>query len=357
MAAPVKPDFPEPRRFSIGSRLRSQYAWCWSKRTRETKRLVIATTMSIGLGAGAATACIWRPDVLAALTLIPAWCWFVGGLLATTLAWQARNRRFACGLALLWFAFAIGWVEDLHSIVRVVTIRSDSEVNPGKRPLRIVSLNCANDEQCIFDLQRVNPDVVLLQEAPGDDGLAKMTARLFGDEGRFLAGGDTAILARATIQRKFVDRSAPFVTGTVLFDDGRTFSCVSLRLAPPPSRLDFWNADFWLDHQRTRNLHRHQLRQIMAQVHRMSSTSGILVGGDFNTSPLDRALDELRPNLSDAFDRRGIGWGATGTNDWPLFRVDQIWSSPELIPIRATTEKTNHSDHRLVVCDAILRQQ
>jgi endonuclease/exonuclease/phosphatase (EEP) superfamily protein YafD len=301
-------------------------------------------------------ACIWRPDSCAALTLVPAWCWFLAGLASTIPAWRARSRRTAGGLVLCWLVFAIGWVEDASSLVRAIGVRAPSQPNPAERPLRIVSLNCASDERALLDLQHVNPDLVLLQEAPGRDGLAKMTTRLFGDAGSFLAGGDTAILARGQIEPHFVDPRAPFVAGRVVFADGRKLTCVSLRLAPPPSRLDFWSTGFWRDHREMRNKHRRQLREIMVHLHEISASSGLLVGGDFNTVPLDRALDELRPPLTDAFDHSGIGWGATGTNAWPLFRVDQVWTNSRLVPIRIVTQKTRYSDHRMVVCDAVLQE-
>jgi endonuclease/exonuclease/phosphatase (EEP) superfamily protein YafD len=79
----------------------------------------------------------------------------------------------------------------------------------------------------------------------------------------------------------------------------------------------------------------------------------VLVGGDFNTTGLDTALDALRPTLTDAFAGHGTGWGATGTNDWPLFRVDQIWTDARLVPTRVYAEKTTSSDHRMVICDAM----
>jgi hypothetical protein len=183
-----------------------------------------------------------------------------------------------------------------------------------------------------------------------------MASQLFGDAGSFLGGGDTAIVARGAILPRFVDRSAPFVAGTVVFKDGRELICISLRLAPPPSRLDFWSAGFWSDHRDLRNLHRRQLGQIMSQIGDMPSSSPLLIGGDFNTTGPDRALDELRPQLADAFVRSGTGWSATGTNDCPLFRVDQIWTDSQLVPIQVFAEKTTFSDHRMVVCDVALQK-
>lgn len=303
---------------------------------------------------GAGAACIWRPDFLAALTLIPAWYWLICGLLSTGLAWCKSRRRTVGALAGLWIIFVIGWVEEIRSVPRAVGFNAKSEANSVDRAIRIVSLNCANEVNCVVDLERVHPDVVLLQEAPGIDGLAQMTARLFGAGGSFLSGGDTAILTRGKLNQLFADRSAHFVAGTVQFEDGRRFDCVSLRLAPPPSRLDFWSPGFWRDHRDARNMHRHQLRQIMASIPATPSASVLVIGGDFNTVPLDRALDELRPNLCDTFDKRGLGWGATGTNEWPLFRVDQVWTSAQFVPVRVAVGKTKYSDHRMVICDAVV---
>jgi hypothetical protein len=85
------------------------------------------------------------------------------------------------------------------------------------------------------------------------------------------------------------------------------------------------------------------------------NASAVVIGGDFNTLPLDTALGELRPQVADSFATRGVGWGATGTKDWPLFRVDQIWSNARLAPIQAFARKTAHSDHRMVICEGVLR--
>jgi endonuclease/exonuclease/phosphatase (EEP) superfamily protein YafD len=92
----------------------------------------------------------------------------------------------------------------------------------------------------------------------------------------------------------------------------------------------------------------------MADLSDTASTSPLVVGGDFNTTPLDTAFDALRPRLADSFARAGLGWGATGTNDWPLFRVDQVWTNSSIIPTQVSAAKTIHSDHRMVVCDVIL---
>ena len=233
-----------------------------------------------------------------------------------------------------------------RSIARAITVSA-----PTDRRVRVVSLNCANTARCVEDLVRVQPDIVLLQESPGIDGLQRMTQQLFGDAGHFLSGGDTAILARGTIEGRFVDLAGHFVVGTITLPGEEPIQCVSLRLTPPVARLDFWTTGFWLEHREMRNLHRRELQEVVQEIRRTDATSQWVVGGDFNTTPHDRALSELRPMMADSFSQSGTGLGGTGTNDWPLFRVDQVWVNSHCETERVCAVKSIHSDHRLVVCD------
>lgn len=324
----------------------SSARWTWMAGVR-----AIVVTAAVLTGLVATGACVWRPDPLAALALVPPWCWFVAGLLSIIFVWRIRRPRIAAALAAFWLVFAIGWIEEARSLARLVVTTLSAPATPAEDPLRIVSLNCSGSERCLAELQRAAADVVLLQEAPGRDALARMTVGLFGDAGEFCTGGDVAILARGTVTRQLVDEGGAFVAASVRLSDGREIQCVSVRLAPPPSRFDPWSLGFWAEHRQFRKLHRRQLAQLMRTA-AAKPESAVVIGGDFNTMPLDTALDELRPELADSFDSAGVGWGATGTNDYPLFRIDQIWVGSRLVPIRTFSRKTEHSDHRIVVCDA-----
>ncbi len=308
---------------------------------------------AILIGLVAIVACIWRPDQLAALTLVPPWCWLVAGLASTLLVWRIGQIQIAVTLVALWMVFACGWVEELPSLARLAGAKLPWTETPAGQPLRIVSLNCAGSERCLADLQLASADVILLQEAPGREALARMAAALFGEEGEFCTAGDVAILARGKFSDQFQDQGGAFVGASAHLSDGRQVQCVSLRLAPPPSRLDPWTSGFWAEHRQLRQLHRRQLAQLMLAFAARPDGSAVVIGGDFNTMPLDTAMRELGPQLTDCFVRSGVGWGSTGTNDSPLFRVDQLWSNSRLAPIRTFARKTAHSDHRMVICDTI----
>ncbi|MDQ2985893.1 MAG: endonuclease/exonuclease/phosphatase family protein, partial [Armatimonadota bacterium] len=77
----------------------------------------------------------------------------------------------------------------------------------------------------------------------------------------------------------------------------------------------------------------------------------IIFGGDFNIPPDHTVTDSLQPDLSDSFKASGRGWGATAVNDYPMVRIDQIWTSKHLEPVMVSSKKTRHSDHRMVIAD------
>ena len=314
------------------------------------KLSLFARTAAILLLSGAFVACVHRPDILAALTLVPAWLWFLPALATVICSWRLKDRRFAFGLVVLWAVFGVVSVEETSILARSV-IRSVVPREPSTETIRVVTLNCDSISSCIEDLRHVDPDVVLLQESPGTDELHRLTQLLFAGDGHFITAGDTSILARGRIDSIHNQRGKHFLAVVVSLIDKPPIHCVSLRLTPPVARIDFWSAEFWTDHRARRDKHREQLREVMQVLRDTLNTEACVVGGDFNMTPLDRAFSELAPGLVDSFLQSGTGLGGTGTNDWPLFRVDQIWSNERCRSDRTYVRKWTGTDHRLVVCE------
>jgi endonuclease/exonuclease/phosphatase (EEP) superfamily protein YafD len=102
-------------------------------------------------------------------------------------------------------------------------------------------------------------------------------------------------------------------------------------------------------------LRRAQLLEIMAQLAPVPKHAPVIVGGDLNVPARDGTLRVLRPRLRDAFQQGGIGWGNTAINSLPLWRVDQIWVTNHFAPVAVFAKKTKHSDHRMVICDLVLK--
>lgn len=269
-----------------------------------------------------------------------------------------HKRLFAAALA-MWGVFTFLFVEEARSLIRSEAMPTAEwqAVRESGDGLRVVSLNCnVGQTRSVEEVAARQADIVLLQESPGAEQLNRLTTSLFGEDGDALYGGDVSILAAGKISPKFSDPKSHFVHAEIHLPSGALADVISVRLAPPVSRIDFWMPGFWIDHRNKRIEHREQIAELMRHVQRIPASHHVIIGGDFNAPPADDSLAELRQRLSDSFLAAGRGWGATGTNEYPLFRVDQVWVSSKFQAVSVTAHKTQHSDHRMVVCDLMLRQ-
>jgi hypothetical protein len=265
----------------------------------------------------------------------------------------------AWGLVALatWFAFTILLVDEGHSLVRLGNPSRDAwqEAREQGHAVRVVTLNClAGNARAAAEVFAYEPDIVLLQESPSRDHLAELSQQFFGADGAFLWGGDTSILARGILLPQHRDGTSHFVHAVVELPTGFRAHVMSVRLSPPVFRLDFWQPGFWRDHFDKRTKHRRQIQDVMIELRRVPERAPLIIGGDFNAPPNDGSLIPLRDRLFDTFRHAGRGWGNTGTNGLPLFRVDQIWASSDCRAVRVVARRTLHSDHRMVVCDLVL---
>ena len=73
--------------------------------------------------------------------------------------------------------------------------------------------------------------------------------------------------------------------------------------------------------------------------------------GDFNTPPNSKGHDLLSQSLSDCFGAVGSGFGYTFRADIPVWRIDYVWASKELVPCKAEVESCQLSDHRPLVVE------
>ncbi len=313
------------------------------------------TRSVLGFAAVVGLALTWlyrtQPDELAALTVIPAWCWLLPALALLVLTrpeWRSSTWR-ACLLATLLFAGLC--VEQTRSLPRQWLSPAVSRTT-GAPVWRVVSLNCyVGTAEVIEDLVPLQPDLVLLQESPTRDHLEAMARRLFGDEGSIVSTGDGSIVARGRLAVIPAPFDARFAQARWQPVTGPEVLVVSLRLTPPSTRLDYWRRTCWRRHRQTREQHRKQIEELVAALHAAPTGLPIIVGGDFNSPARDAALWPLQTVARDSFETAGRGWGSTFSRDFPFHRIDQVWLSDDLHPLNVQTSITPHSDHRAVVCD------
>ncbi len=142
------------------------------------------------------------------------------------------------------------------------------------------------------------------------------------------------------------------------------------RIRLPQGRLTVLNVHFLTAFTgRSIRRHRHDLegflrrtaeaRRLEAEVVRewLEHTAGPrLVMGDFNSPPGSDPYRHLAAAATDAFDVCGLGWGYTYRRDHPMIRIDHVFCSPEVTPVRLRAVRGGLSDHLLVVADIVLPQ-
>ena len=218
--------------------------------------------------------------------------------------------------------------------------------------LRVVVLNCAGGETAaIREALEVDADVWLLQETTGPTNMRALLDEIDPNL-NLVADFDACIVARAKLNE------APKAGNSSVADFewmGQSIRMVSLRLAPPTFRLDWWSPAAHRAYQEDMRSRRMQLNEILDGAGVVTANLG-LVGGDFNSTNR-HAFATTMLGWREVDLAAGRGWPGTGTNDFPLARVDQLWASPSIRVLQAFVRKTRNSDHRMVIADLELAHQ
>ncbi len=258
----------------------------------------------------------------------------------------------------VWLGFAVFYVPEVRSLARLVIPPRDEfferERSAG-RAVRVVSLNCSTgDRRTVREVIACGPDVVLLQESPSREVLEELASDLFGGEGSVLWTADVSLVARGRLRLHGPDEPSHFIQGTLELSSGRQIEIVSLRLTPPVVDYALWSGECWTAHRRIREQHRREVAEVVLGLDDVPRDRPIIVGGDCNAGADDGALRQLRSRLRDSFEAAGRGWGNTVLNNIPVLRFDQIWVSQECDVVTCRAARSQHSDHRLVICDVVL---
>jgi endonuclease/exonuclease/phosphatase family metal-dependent hydrolase len=254
-----------------------------------------------------------------------------------------------------WLFFATAFVEEPQSLIRAVFWQTPQKTS---HTLRVITLNCAGGSlAAAAEVKRFQPDIVLWQEIPDSTNVVQLAKQIFGAHADVAMGLDTAIAARGSVEQIQAPQNMQryFAQGRVHLSQEVTIEVVSLHLMTPPFRLDLWSPDCWSAQRNQRQVQREQMASILKQLAKTPSTVPMIIGGDFNMPQGDAVLRLLQPRFCDSFRASGRGWGDTITNQYPVLRIDQIWMSSQFEAIDVHTHGTKYSDHRMVVCDFVLK--
>lgn len=301
-----------------------------------------------------------RPGPAEALTFAPAWVWAIPGLLLAGLGVSRATRRAAGEALALWVVFLLVTTEGVATLLPVRSWPSArwQAARAQGNALRVVSLNCAGGStEAANEVAAYEPDIVLLQESPGRQDVEALGTRLFGERSATVVGLDTSIVTHGSLAAAELPPSLRrfFVQASVELPGGRVAEVISLRLMPGTARVDLWSPDCWRQQAESHRARVEELTAVASRLARMEPGTPVIVGGDFNAPAGDGVFRTLPEGLTDAFRSGGVGWGDTMMNELPVLRFDQVWLSRELEAAAVAARRTRHSDHRLVVCDLVVR--
>ena len=302
------------------------------------------------------------PLRFAAFTVFPIWVWGAIGLSLASLAFLIFRARFSLTLVLLWTLTILFLADEAKSLGRigVETIKPGPPAPyAGSSVLRVVTLNCATQTDPTEALKEYHPDIIFLQEMPHAYQLKRLIDNVFDGVGdyRFNRVKGCAVIVRGTI---VVDVPVPKYRSqilTVQMPSGRRVQLMNVHLRSAATNMKLFSRDCWREHSQNRRLRQIELTYALQVLKVRTDYPRIpaVIAGDFNAPANDAVYQILTPEFTDAFNKVGSGWGNTYHRSLPLLRIDHIYSSGQLVPVRCKAVKRDKTDHRMVVADFIFR--
>lgn len=299
----------------------------------------------------------WQPERFAAFTVMPIWLWGGLGLLLSSVACWFFRARLALLVTALWVVTVLVGADEarvLGNLGKSPPLPGPAAPEHGRTVLRVVTLNCSSFRygDPANDLAGWQPDILLVQEAFPYQ-VRRLADALFAGRGEFRCHDTNGIITRWHIDRDVATPGRRDQQATILLPNGSKLEVVNIHLASAATDLRLWQRDAWRNHRTNRASRSLELAgalQTLAQTTNPSATP-TLVGGDFNSpasDPVHRLLDR---DFSDAFTAAGTGWGDTFQRRVPILRIDRLYATRHLTPVRCRAVTTRTSDHRLVVAD------
>ena len=301
-----------------------------------------------------------QPDSLAAFTVLPFWFWGAIGLITSAFAFCFLRAPLSLILTAIW-AVTLSVAMDE---ARVLSHFGSPAITPerkittdGTTSIRVATINCADFAfgTPIRDLEKWNPDIVLIQQAFPHQTKA-ITDALYGAGGDYRAYMTNGIATRFQIQREIRNPTMHNQQVTLRLPNGREIEVVNVHLASAATDLRLWSKKARATHRLNRDLRKKELAivlQVLEQTTNFPNTPAIL-GGDFNAGATDIVHRQITPAFDDAFAEVGRGWGNTFHRRFPILRIDHIYATRQLQPQSCGTAVSKNTDHRIVIADFLL---
>lgn len=285
---------------------------------------------------------------------------FVPLLIIILLALILRGKR----------TVAISFLLLMVGIIRFAPLQAGViTTSDAPHDLRVLTFNVWNInpqiEESIDWVLTQDADVIILQEVVG--GHLNQIPRLLAvyPHQEFVEGSIQIFSRYPFLEDDVIGIEAASATWdgrlavrTVIDVDGQAVTVYGVHLSLPKRENPHFgittgidSLDFILHYDES-----HRNRQIINLAEMAEAeTNPVIIAGDFNTSHSSPILNNLTEiGMRDAFSIVGTGWGMSWSHnppDLPLIRIDYIWSSKTLRPLRIERSDFIGSDHLALVAD------
>lgn len=264
------------------------------------------------------------------------------------------------------FVFMLLGLFFLNPVKRWINYSSDSK---GTADLKIVSFNTKGGimgvEEINKYLESLGADVILLQENPGEGFDIK------GYEKKNDGGGLTVLTKYKIIEGKIIEPNIGYSripgTQTDIEIRGKIYRFINVYLHPFKfeKQMVKLNGNTDTDEEKVKyivkklvptfKIHQDQINTIRKAVE--NSPYPVILAGDFNSVPNSYEYYHISEDLEDAFFTVGKG-SSTSFHDYKFpIRIDYVFSSKSIAPIRYTVDRSvNISDHYPVVATFLLHK-
>ncbi len=325
---------------------------------RKTQKLLATVVPLVLLLAYlAVAACMLnRWDAMVPVTLTPVWAWAGAGALVSLLCWIVCRGPALGAMLCLFLVTAVAFSEEARGIYReaVASVRERraTPAPPEGSVLRIASVRCSGKEEALREAVEAAPDLLLVQEAPDKMTLDAVADRLYGVERSVTTWGDLAILGRGETLSVLTDPQGKALHVRLKHPGGLVIDATNLDLPGCAPRLDMWKPPVWKELVSARVETRRIVRTLLGENPMNRERVARVVGGGFGTPPKDDVFRPLENNrMVDTGAASGQGWNNTHPSTYPFLRLDQIWVSPNLVPLKSTTRLNPDAKGRIVVSE------
>ncbi|MEJ6718190.1 MAG: endonuclease/exonuclease/phosphatase family protein [Akkermansiaceae bacterium] len=302
------------------------------------------------------------PLRFAAFTVFPIWVWGSIGLILGIFSFIVYRARLSLLTVLIWTFTILIISDEARSLGRLgiePLVEGPPKHHAGSKVLRVITFNCAGRTNPTDAIRGFKPDIIFLQEIPYAYHLKHLIDELFNGNGdyRYDRSKACGVIVRGTINSQI---KVPKYRSQLLsaeMPNGRHLQLLNVHLQPAATNLRLFDRECWHEHSHNRNLRQTELSYALSVLKQKTSYPRIptIIAGDFNAPANDVVYRLLEPEFTDAFDEVGTGWANTYHRSLPLLRIDHIYGSEKLVPVRSRAFKRAKSDHRMVVADFIYR--